>query len=291
MTPPDATFDAWVAALIERHRADLQFAEVRRGLQALSAQYVQRRLTRGSAPLEGRGKRAAFALYYAPLHYAVVAGVCTELDLQPPRVVHDWGCGTGVGAAAWARTAPRATQLFGVDASRWALDEARWNWRALQLSGRTTVGDLARVRPPPAPPAPGETGIVLAFAANELPDGVRAHVLQVLRAAADAGCALLVIEPIARGIAPFWDDWRAALAPLGAEAHEHRFAAELPEALAAYGRAAKLDHRVLTARSLHLDPRKRAVVRGAGGHAAPPGGAPPHPRASGVHLELLARPW
>ena len=47
-----------------RHLSELTFAEVRRGLQALSSLYVERRerLADGAA-LDGAGKRAAFALY------------------------------------------------------------------------------------------------------------------------------------------------------------------------------------------------------------------------------------
>lgn len=260
MQPDDATFCAWAEALVARHQRDLRFAEVRRGLQALSAQYVQRRLEAGNAPLAGRAKRAAFAAYYAPMHYAVVAGICAEVRLAPPKAVYDWGCGTGVGGAAWARAAggPATAQLTGLDASRWALGEAAWNWRTLGLSGRTVTADLARVRPPSAPGVPGAVGIVLAFAVNELPAAVRDHVLQVLQAAAQGGCALLVVEPIARGLTPWWAGWTAALAPFGVRAREHRLASPLPESLVAYARAAKLDHRVLTARSLVVDPRTPA---------------------------------
>ena len=35
--------EAWLAALDERHRADLDFKELRRGIQALSSLYVERR--------------------------------------------------------------------------------------------------------------------------------------------------------------------------------------------------------------------------------------------------------
>lgn len=262
MQPNDATFCAWADALVARHQRDLRFAEVRRGLQALSAQYVQRRLEAGNPPLAGRAKRAAFAAYYAPMHYAVVAGICAELQLAPPEAVHDWGCGTGVGAAAWARAAgePATAQLTGLDASRWALGEAAWNWRTLGLSGRTVAADLARVRPPPAPGKPGAVGIVLAFAVNELPPAVRDHVLQVLQAAAQDGCALLVVEPIAKGLTPWWGAWHESLAPFGARIYEHRIPSPLPQALVAYARAAKLDHRVLTARSLVVDPKATTIL-------------------------------
>ena len=63
MSEPPDPFPAYYAALEARHRAELTFAEVRRALQALSSLYVERRdaIAAGKA-LEGRGKRAAFAL-------------------------------------------------------------------------------------------------------------------------------------------------------------------------------------------------------------------------------------
>ncbi|MBA3888795.1 MAG: hypothetical protein H0X67_24180, partial [Acidobacteria bacterium] len=59
---------AWLEALEGRHLSDLTPAEVARALRALSSCYVERRskLARGGA-LDSAGKRAAFALFYAPL--------------------------------------------------------------------------------------------------------------------------------------------------------------------------------------------------------------------------------
>ena len=59
----DDRFARWLAALERRLLADLTFSEVRRALQALSSAYVQRRRRFGDgAPLDARGKRAAYAL-------------------------------------------------------------------------------------------------------------------------------------------------------------------------------------------------------------------------------------
>ena len=57
-------FDNWLAALDERHLANLTPSEVTRALRALSSCYVERRekLAHGGA-LDGAGKRAAFALF------------------------------------------------------------------------------------------------------------------------------------------------------------------------------------------------------------------------------------
>jgi len=67
-------FDDWLAALEARHLAELTFPEMSRALKALSSTYVERRqkISEGAA-LAGRGKRAAFALFYGPLHHLLVA--------------------------------------------------------------------------------------------------------------------------------------------------------------------------------------------------------------------------
>src|SRR3954466_16379118 len=71
---PPAIFADWLAALEARHLADLRVQEVTRALRALSAAYVERRHAgphragvRGR--LDSAGKRAAFPLFYAPLHF------------------------------------------------------------------------------------------------------------------------------------------------------------------------------------------------------------------------------
>ena len=62
-------FEAWIAAAAERE--PLRFPELRKGVQALSARYVERRGEPGATAqaLRGAGLRAAFASFYAPLHF------------------------------------------------------------------------------------------------------------------------------------------------------------------------------------------------------------------------------
>src|SRR6185312_6641978 len=72
----DVNIEGWLASLERRHLANLSRSELTRALRALSSCYVERRdkLTEGAA-LEGAGKRAAFALFYAPLHFITVTAV------------------------------------------------------------------------------------------------------------------------------------------------------------------------------------------------------------------------
>lgn len=242
--------EAWYAALDARHLATLTFPEVRRALQALSSLYVERRdrLGGGNA-LAGAGKRAAFALFYAPLHFLTVHEIVRELhaaDPAPARIV-DLGCGTGAAGAAWAVAAGGRAAISGVDASGWAIGEAEWNFKTLGLTATLRRGDLSQARIGGA----GE-GIVAAYTVNELDDPARASLLDRLLAAARAGSRVLVVEPIARRPVPFWPAWAEAFRVAGGRDDTWRFPAVLPERMKLLDKAAGLNHRELTARSLWL---------------------------------------
>jgi SAM-dependent methyltransferase len=258
----DVAFDRWVADLEARQLSDLQFREVSRALRALSATYVERReKLRDGAALSGAGKRAAFAMFYGPLHFLLVREIVRALELAAPgpAAIVDLGCGTGVAGAAWASEQPQRAVVHGIDVNPWALSEAERTWRAFEISGRGRRGDLA------AMPWPKErAAVIAAFAVNELSDASRAALLERLlagratEAAAHARTAgghqapVLVVEPIARAAAPWWRAWRAAFERAGGRADEWRFRVALPPLVTKLDRAAALDHRELTARSLLL---------------------------------------
>jgi len=251
-------FPAHYAALEARHLSELRFAEVRRALQALSSLYVERRerLAQGDA-LAGAGKRAAFALYYGPLHFLLVREIVRALGpaLGPVRHVLDLGCGTGTAGAAWVlEQAPRAT-LDGIDASGWAVAEARWTLRQLGLRGAVRRDDAAN-GPWPERPA----GILAAFTVNELAAPSRARLLTRLVDAAHAGSAVLVVEPIARRTSPWWPEWAAAFRAAGGREDEWRFRPALPASLALLAKAAGLDAQQLSGRSLSFGGAPQATA-------------------------------
>jgi SAM-dependent methyltransferase len=247
METPDP-LESFHSVLEARHLSELTFPEVRRALQALSSLYVERRERMGGGTaLDGAGKRAAFALYYGPLHFLLVREIVRALSLPPPRVVLDLGCGTGTAGAAWALEGERKPRLEGVDRSGWAVAEARWTYARLGLEGRATRAD-ATAAPLPRPPA----GILAAFTVNELGDEPRRTLLARLVAAAALGSTVLVVEPISRRVSPWWPEWAAAFRAGGGREDEWRFRPPMPPRLALLGKAAGLDARELTARSLVL---------------------------------------
>jgi len=256
MNPDGDPFARWLAALQARHLKDLTFPEVRRGLQALSSLYVERRgrIASGAA-LDGAGKRAAFALYLGPLHFLTVREVVRALRAAEPAParIADLGCGTGAAGAAWALEARPHPYVEAVDKSGWAAEEAQRTLRTLGLRGRAQAGDLNRA---PLPSGRG-AAVVAAFTANELDEPARGRLLARLLEAARSGARVLVVEPIAKRAAPWWTGWAAAFTGAGGRADEWRFPAALPEALATLDRGAGLHHRELLARSLWMGPGAR----------------------------------
>ena len=172
------------------------------------------------------------------------------LDVPEGGTLVDVGCGTGAAGAAWALTAGRLV-LLGIDRNAWAAREAEWTWRTLRLHGRAIHGDLDRLRLPR-----GRHGIVAAFTVNELPPPARARLRDRLLDAAARGDAVLVVEPIARASAPWWDEWAERFGSAGGEEQTWRAALALPELVGRLDRAAGLDHRELTGRSLHIRARE-----------------------------------
>lgn len=240
----------FLAALEARHLERLTLPEVRRALQALSQIYVQKRgkLSRG-AVFDGAGKRAAFALFYGPLHYILTLKVLERLEPDPLKTsrVLDLGCGTGTVGAAWAKTSG-AQEVVGVDLNRWAVEEARWTYRQLGLPGRARTGDVSKA-------SLDADAIVLGYVVNELSEPARSALLPRLL---QAGARVLVLEPIARRVSPWWESWAQPFLDAGGQADEWRFAIERPKIVERLDQAARLDHRELKARTLYLRPPLRS---------------------------------
>jgi hypothetical protein len=232
-------------ALEARHLRVLTFQEVRRALTALSSLYVERRdKLPGGAVFDGAGKRAAFALFYGPMHFAVVTEIVHQLGASASRTVADLGCGTGVCGAAWALGTRSPVQGFDVNA--WAVDEARFTYGHFGLEAAVHKSDVARAR------WPDGASIICGYTANELDERGRASLLERLLSAARSGSAVMVIEPIAKRDRPWWPDWQAAFAAAGGRADEWRLRVEMPERWRLLDKAAGLRHHELTARSLYL---------------------------------------
>ena len=242
-------FAEWLDALETRHLADLQFAEVTRALRALSSTYVERRarLAERSA-FDSAGKRAAYALFYNPLHYLTIHAIVGAINADGPiRSLLDLGCGGGAAGAAWAGQLPARASVTGVDTHPWALGEAAFTYRFFGLHADVRRGHAARIIIPR-----GTDAVVAGWMVNELDGAARQVLLPKLVAAAANGTRVLVVEPIATRVSPWWSEWSAEVVRRGGRADEWRFPVTLPDLLQRLDRAAGMRHQELKARSLYI---------------------------------------
>ena len=218
LTGENLRFNQWLAALEARHLRDLTFSEVARALRALSSIYVERRrqLACGGA-LTGRGKRAAFALFYGPIHHLIVRGVVEGLPMaaEPRATILDLGCGTGAAGAAWAGACARLQRSSASTDTPGRFPRHVVRTDEFGLAARVRRVDLGEFALPPQ-----SLSLVAAFTLNELTDSARDALLtQALNRGRDVVIGgnrprepnqLLVVEPVAGFVAPWWDRWKEA---------------------------------------------------------------------------------
>jgi hypothetical protein len=97
---------------------------------------------------------------------------------------------------------------------------------------------------------PAGTAVIAAFTINELDPAVRDRFHDQFMKVSQS--PVLIIEPIARRLASWWDEWARDWEAAGGREDKWRFRVELPERLKLMDRASGLNHRELTARSLWL---------------------------------------
>ena len=244
--------EPFLAAARERYLADLTQPELTRALRALSSIYVERRSKLASGDAMGSaGKRAAFALFYGPLHLLTVREIARarKASSGAPSSAIDLGCGTGAAGGAWALET--GARVEGYDVNAWAITEAAWTYRTLGLRGgaRRVPVDRVKLRDT-------RSDLILAFVLNELPAETRERMRARLFDAARHGHRLVIVEPLARGAAPWWPEWEREALACGGRGDQWRFPVVLPEFLRTLDKGAGLDHRELTARSIAIGFRK-----------------------------------
>jgi SAM-dependent methyltransferase len=243
---------SFLQQLEERQLADLRFSEVTRALRALSSAYVERRESAlaGHKALDGAGKRAAFALYYGPLHFLLVQHIIKEIGpaLAPGTVV-DLGCGTGVAGAAIATSTTPPLKVLGFDTHPWTLDEARFTYQAFGLQHDVRRAHAAKTY------FPSNTSIIVAaFVVNELNDKDRATLLdRTIRLKAAAPLShVLIVEPISNRISPWWGEWAAEFTRIGGRADVWKARIDVPPLVRRLAKSSGLRPEMLTARSLFV---------------------------------------
>jgi hypothetical protein len=252
-TPPG--FERWIADTEARHLRDMTPTEVGRALRALSSTYVERRARLSSrGAFDTAGKRAAYALYYAPRRYQTLTHILAALPAATgPLAIVDVGCGTrpappGPYMRAQERRSPP-------DSHPWAVEETRSTMQAFGLKGeakRGAIGGDRGIRPWADGRGAQARAIVLSYMVNELSDDDRADLLPALLAAASRGAHVLIVEPLSRKTSPWWSRWADAVVAAGGRADEWRVTLDLAPMTARLGHAAGLDAAGATARTLYL---------------------------------------
>jgi SAM-dependent methyltransferase len=252
-------FTRWLGDLEARHLRDMTTSEVARALRALSSTYVERRSRlsdRGA--FDTAGKRAAYALYYAPRRFLTVAHVLAAVEAPTtPLQVVDLGCGTGAAGAAWAVHAGAGSSVLGVDVHPWALEETRATLRGFGLQGQTrrlAVGAAAALWKDGKhrSDTTRATGIALSYVVNELDGNERAALLAAVMEAARHGTRVFVMEPLSRRTSPWWNGWVDTFTAAGGRADEWRVRIEPPPVTLALGVATGLDAVEATGRTLWI---------------------------------------
>jgi len=249
--PLRADFDRWLEETAQRYSPPLAFREIRRGVQALSSLYVERRVggDLSARAHRGAGKRAALATYFAPLHFLTAHHALNALageSWTPPSRIWDLGCGTGALGAALARGFETVPEVIAIDRSGFALREARHTYRAFGIYARTRRGRLPAALPPAAAGELWSFGFVL----NELEEDARATSLNSVSEALELGVRLFIVEPLAGPVTPWWSRWCEKLARFGVMEHLVKRAINRPEWIGRLDRASRLNHRIVGCRVL-----------------------------------------
>lgn len=261
--PLATTFDHWLASVVGRYVPPLTYAELRKGVQALSMLYVERRDEGNVAAraIDGQGKRGAFATYYAALHFITVHHALEMMGgtdtVGTPRRIIDLGCGTGVVGAALATALPGSPAVLGVDRSGWALEEAERTWAAFGVSGRAVRAEL-----PDGVPQIGEGDMIaLGWSLSEWDDVTRAKFLRRLFKYLRKGVSLFIAEPLSTQVAPWWDEWAEQLASFGVSQELCKIAIVRPQWIQDMDKASRLDHQVVGARVMAGRTARRSHTR------------------------------
>ena len=124
-----------------------------------------------------------------------------------------------------------------------------------QLRGQAKQADIARL-----PKLGPRDAVISAYTLNELPSEKRELVERHLLEATAAGTGILIIEPISRGVTPWWLQTARRFEAVGGRVNEWRFPLDRPRLIELFDSAAGLNHREVTARTVYVPARENAVA-------------------------------
>ena len=245
----EVAYRQFLEARFGAYEKSLRFAELRKGVQALSTFYVQeRRRLGGSKIFSSLGKRAAFELYYAPRHFYLLREILLGLGTpMPSGRLLDIGCGNGICSAAWASLLSRTPRIMARDISAHAIAQAKVLYRSLGLKANVARASLLKT-----PDVKAGDMLVLGFVVNELSDAERDSLKRLLLNRSRKGVGFLLVEPLAKSPSRWWEEWVEAFPKEKIRQDMWKFEVDLPAAVLDLGEAAGLRPRHLGARSLYV---------------------------------------
>ena len=220
-------FDHWLRNRTAAAEQELTFRQIRQGVRRPKRPPSRMRGQAPNKPLEGRAKRAAFATFYAAIHFRTVQGWLEAHPLDSHsglKRILDLGCGTGAVGSAIALGLQPHPEVKGLDRSAWAVAEARETYRAFGLQGTakriTLPGGLPR----------GEQGelMVAGWSINELDDAARSRLLPAIGAALTAVLGSHFRANF-RANPPWWPSWQSTLSQWCSEESKIKFQWERPD--------------------------------------------------------------
>ena len=251
VNPVDDRFTHWIAALEAKHFAELTFPEVSRSLRALSSNYVERRHKLG-------GRRGAVWRRETRR----VRPVLRPSSLSPPRAYHRASTAAprllsrrwSTLVAAPARPAPRGRQRASRRLGWSGSTDIHGRWvkrrRPIAPSGFQRLCARATSQTPRCPRVRRRSSRRSRSTSSTMPIGMRCST-RLLKRGTDRD-RVLIVEPLAGFVARWWNRWRDAFEAAGGRTDEWRLRTELPPIVAKLDRAAGLNHREITGRSLWL---------------------------------------
>jgi hypothetical protein len=100
--------------------------------------------------------------------------------------------------------------------------------------------------------------VIAAYVLNELPEETRQRLETSLVAAAAEGARVLVLEPIATSVTPWWETTAARVVAAGGRADQWRISIDVPPLVRSLADAAGLNVRELKFKSLFIGGRATA---------------------------------
>lgn len=208
-TLSQTTWWAKLEAIHNESRAGLTRRAWHQAIQAASRNYTSQRQRLSQSVAPSPAIQLAQHGYYGVMHALIVQAIAAYFHIQqwPFQRLIDIGCNTGVAGLTLCAQLPTITSYIGLEPQRWAAKKAKQFQLACAIPGKIFSGTGLTWQP-----QKGDL-ILLSFVLNEMTESQRKVLHSKLLHHLEKGAGILIIEPIARHITPWWDSWLQSFLP------------------------------------------------------------------------------